>query len=188
MATKIQANRIREGMILNYEGKLVRVMKVQHITPGKGRAFVQAKMKDIITGTNVENKFASDDVFEKAHLDNVEMEFIYTDGENYYFMNLETYEQIPITAEFLGDSIKFLKENMKVNVQFYKEQPVGIELPRVVVLEVVETEPELKGATVTASTKPAKLENGITVQVPQFIKNGDKIKVNTQEFTYIERA
>jgi elongation factor P len=146
------------------------------------------KMRNFRTGTMVEHRFSSEDKVEKASLDEQEMEFLYDDGEYYYFMNTETYEQMHLLKDLLGDATNFLTPNLKVNVEFYEGKPISVELPASVDLTVVETEPSLKGATVSNVTKPAKLETGLVVQVPPFIAEGEKIRVSTSESAYLDRA
>lgn len=185
---KIKAIQIRKGNILVYNGELCVVTDSTHVTPGKGQALMQVKMKRLKDGSNVEQRFRPDESVEKATVTTKEMQFLYADGHNYVFMDNETYEQISLDDEFLGDSKYFLKDGMNVQVQFHESTPVGIELPASVELEVVETEPNIKGATVSSSYKPAKLENGLTVQVPPFIEIGDKIRVDTRDLKYLERV
>jgi elongation factor P len=145
-------------------------------------------MRNFRTGTMIEHRFSSEDKLEKASLDEHEMEYLYDDGEYYYFMNTETYEQMHLTKDLLGDATNFLIANLKVDVQFYEGKPLSVDLPPTVDLTVVETEPGIKGATVSNVTKPAKLETGLVVQVPPFIVEGEKIRVSTAESAYMERA
>ncbi len=185
---KIKAIQIRKGNILVYNGDLCMVTEATHVTPGKGQALMQVKMKRVKDGYNVEQRFRPDEAVEKAVVMTKEMQFLYADGTHYYFMDNETYEQISLDEEFLGDARYFLQDGMNVQVQVYQNTPVGIELPPSVELEVVETEPNLKGATVSSSYKPAKLSNGLTVQVPPFIETGDRIRVDTRDLKYLERV
>ncbi len=185
---KIKANQIRKGMILLYNNELHVVTEMMHITPGKGQAVVQTKMKNLQTGTNAEQRFRSGEDVEKAHLDNRKMEYLYKDGESYVFMDQETFEQIPISEEMLGDSHYFLLPNEVCDVSFYEGRAIGIELPATVELKVVETTPYLKTATVTSSYKPATMETGLIVQVPQFIEEGEILRIDTRENKYLERA
>jgi len=175
-------------MVVKFNNELYSVFKMEHRTPGNLRGFVQAKMRNFKTGTMIEHRFSSEDRLEKAMLDEQEMEYLYDDGEYFYFMNIETYEQMHLTKDLLGDATDYLIPNMKVAVEFYKGSPMSVELPPNVVLTVVETEPGLKGATVSNVTKPAKLETGLVVQVPPFINEGEKIRVSTSEGAYMERA
>ncbi len=185
---KIKATQIRKGMIIVYNDELHVVTDMQHFTPGKGQAGVQTKMKNLKTGNNAEKRFRSDDNVEKANLESRKMEYLYDDGDSFYFMDHETYEQIPISKELLGDSVGYLLPNTECDVVFYQENAIGVELPSSVDLKVVETQPYLKTATVTSSYKPAKLETGITIQVPQFIEEGQIIRVDTRDGKYLERA
>ena len=175
-------------MVVKFNNELYSVFKMEHRTPGNLRGFVQAKMRNFKTGTMIEHRFSSEDRLEKAMLDEQEMEYLYDDGEYFYFMNIETYEQMHLTKDLLGDATDYLIPNMKVAVEFYEGSPMSVELPPNVVLTVVETEPGLKGATVSNVTKPAKLETGLVVQVPPFINEGEKIRVSTSEGAYMERA
>jgi elongation factor P len=161
---------------------------MEHRTPGNLRGFVQVKMRNFKSGTMIEHRFSSEDRVEKAMLDEIEMEYLYDDGDYFYFMNTETYEQMHLMKELLGDATNFLIPNLKVHVEFYEGKPMSVELPPTVDLTVVETEPGLKGATVSNVTKPAKLETGLVVQVPAFITEGEKIRVSTSESAYMERA
>lgn len=165
-----------------------RVLDFQHRTPGNLRAFVQAKLRNIKNGSSTEVRFSSTENIERAMLEEVEMEYLYTDGESYHFMNTETYEQVALNTETLGDAMDYLVEGTKIKVEFFEGAPMGVELPSAVELTVVETTPELKGATASNSPKPAKLNTGVTVQVPPFIKEGDRIKVDPAKGVYLERA
>jgi elongation factor P len=175
-------------MVVVFNKELHTVFKMEHRTPGNLRGFVQAKMRNFRTGSMIEHRFSSEDKVEKASLDEQEMEYLYDDGEYYYFMNTGTYEQMHLTKELLGDATNFLIANLKVYVQFYDSKPISVDLPPAVDLTVTETEPGIKGATVSNVTKPATLETGLVVQVPPFIVEGEKIRVSTAESAYIERA
>jgi elongation factor P len=175
-------------MVIKYNNDLYSVFSVNHRTPGNLRGFVQARMRSLKNGTMIENRFSSEDKVEKAILDEIEMEYLYDDGEYFYFMNTENYEQMHLTKELLGDATSYLIPQLKVKVEFYEGKPMGVELPASVDLTVVETEPGMRGATVSNVTKPAKMETGLIVQVPPFINEGQKIRVNTAEGTYSERA
>jgi elongation factor P len=161
---------------------------MEHRTPGNLRGFVQVKMRNFKSGTMIEHRFSSEDKVEKASLDEQEMEYLYDDGEYYYFMNTETFEQMHLIKDLLGDATNFLIPNLKVNVEFYEGKPISVELPATVDLTVVETEPGIKGASVSNVTKPAKTETGLVVQVPPFINEGEKIRVSTSEAAYQARA
>jgi elongation factor P len=184
----IQATKMRPGMVIKYNNDLYSVFSVNHRTPGNLRGFVQARMRSLRNGTMIENRFSSEDKVEKAILDEVEMEYLYDDGESFYFMNTENYEQMHLTKELLGDATSYLIPQLKVKVEFHEGKPMGVELPASVEMTVVETEPGMRGATVSNVTKPAKMETGLIVQVPPFINEGQKIRVNTAEGTYAERA
>ncbi len=185
---KIKATQIRKGMIILYNNELHVVTAMSHFTPGKGQAGVQCKMKNIKSGSNAENRFRSDETVEKANLETRKMEFLYVDGEDYYFMDHETFDQIPISKEFMGDDIYYLLPNLECEINFYEGNPLGVELPSIVELKVVETQPNLKTATVTSSYKPALMETGLKVQVPQFIEEGQVLRIDTRDGKYLERA
>jgi elongation factor P len=184
----ISSTQMRPGMVIKFNNELHSVFSVAHRTPGNLRGFVQAKMRNLRSGNMTEHRFSSEDKVEKAQLDQIEMEYLYDDGEYFYFMNSENYEQMHLTKELLGDATSYLIPQLKVSVEFYEGKPISVELPPTVDLTVVETEPGLKGATVSNVTKPAKMETGLVVQVPPFITEGEKIRVNTAEGTYQERA
>lgn len=184
----ISSTQMRPGMVIKFNNELFSVFSVNHRTPGNLRGFVQAKMRSLRSGSMIEHRFSSEDRVERAQLDEQEFEYLYDDGEYYYFMNTENFEQMHLTKEILGDGVSYLIPQLKVAVEFYEGKPISVELPPTVDLTVVETEPGLRGATVSNVTKPAKLETGLVVQVPPFITTGEKIKVNTAEGTYQERA
>jgi elongation factor P len=184
----MNANDIRRGMLIMYNNAPHRVLDFQHRTPGNLRAFVQAKLRNIKNGSSTEVRFSSTENIERAILEEVEMEYLYSDGDQYHFMNTETYEQIGLDQETLGDAMDYLVEGTKIKVEFFEGAPMGVELPAAVELTVVETSPELKGATASNSPKPAKLNTGVTVQVPPFIKEGDRIRVDPAKGVYLERA
>ncbi len=185
---KIKATEIRKGMILEIDGDLYYVHSFTHLTPGKGQALIQTKLKNLQSGRMIDKRFSSSDKVEKASLEQQQMQYLYQDGDTYHFMNTENYEQISLPADLLGESVNFLKPNIEISVNFYDGDPISIDLPTVVELEVIETEPGLKNATVSNVNKPAKLETGVIIQVPQFINEGDIIKVNTQTGEYVSRA
>src|SRR5512139_2564804 len=184
----ISATQLRPGMVIKFNNDLFSVFSVVHRTPGNLRGVVQAKMRNLRSGSMSEHRFSSEDRVERAVLDEHEMEYLYDDGEYYYFMNTENFEQMHLTKEILGDGVQYLVPQLKVHVEFYEGKPISVELPATVDLTIVETEPGLKGATVSNVTKPAKLETGLVVQVPPFITEGEKIRVNTAEGAYLERA
>jgi elongation factor P len=184
----IPATQMRPGMIIKHNNDLHLVFSVEHRTPGNLRAFIQAKLRNVRTGAMFEHRFRSGDAIEKINVDEIAMEFLYQDGDNYYFMNTENYEQIHLTKDVLGDSVDYLIPNLQIKVEFYDGKAVGIELPQTVEMTVIETEPGLKSATASSVTKPAKMETGLVVQVPPFINEGEKIRVDTAEGAYLSRA
>jgi elongation factor P len=184
----ISSTQMRPGMVVKFNNELYTVFSVTHRTPGNLRGFVQAKMRSLRSGSMIEHRFSSEDRVEKALMEEQEMEYLYDDGEYYYFMNTDNYEQMHLMKDLLGDATQYLIPQLKVKVEFYEGKPISVDLPATVDLLVVETEPGLKGATVSNVTKPAKTETGLIVQVPPFITEGEKIRVNTSEGTYQERA
>jgi elongation factor P len=179
---------MRPGMIIKHNNDLHSVFSVEHRTPGNLRAFIQAKLRNLRTGAMFEHRFRSSDPIEKIVVDEIKMEFLYNDGDDYYFMDTGTYEQTNLKRDTLGDAVEYLTPNLQISVEFFDGKAVGIELPQTVELTVVETEPGLKSATASSVTKPAKTETGLVVQVPPFINEGDKIKVDTSEGAYLSRA
>jgi len=184
----IQATQLRAGMAILHEGNLCRILSVQHITPGNWRGMVQAKLRNLKSGNSFEYRFRSEDRVEKADLEEHEMEFLYAAGDDFHFMNTNSYEQVAITREDLGQAVDYLVPNTKVLVEFYEHRPVGVELPVTVDLRVAETQPGMKGATASNSGKPAVLETGLQVMVPQFVNVGDVVRIDTAEGKYLERA
>jgi len=184
----IAATQLRPGMVIKFNNELHSVFSMVHRTPGNLRGFVQAKMRNIRSGSMIEHRFSSEDKVERVAFDEHEMEYLYDDGEYYYFMNIENYEQMHLTKDILGDGVLYLIPQLKVNVEFYEGKPISVELPASVEMTVMETEPGLKGATVSNVTKPAKMETGLVVQVPPFINQGERIRISTSEGTYLERA
>src|ERR1700733_10551783 len=184
----ISATQLRPGMVIKFNNELYSISKMTHRTPGNLRGFVQVKMRSLRSGTMTEHRFSSEDRVDKAALEEQEMEYLYDDGEYYYFMNTENFEQMHLTRDILGDAIEFLVPQLKVHIEFYEGKPMSVELPPTVDLTVVETEPGLKGASVSDVTKAAKLETGLVVQVPPFINEGEKVRISTAEGTYQERA
>jgi elongation factor P len=187
MAT-IQATKLRKGMLFKLENDLYRALDVQHVTPGNLRGFVRVKARNLRSGTLADNKLRSEDFVERATLDERTMQYMYNDGSDYYFMDTDSFEQIHISSENLGDSVNYLIAEMVIQVEFYGSEPVGIELPQTVDLLVHDTPPAIKGATASAQLKPATLETGLVVQVPPFVSTGDKIRVNTETGEYLARA
>ena len=184
----IPATQMRPGMIIKHKDQLHLVFKVEHRTPGNLRAFIQAKLRNLKSGAMFDERFRSADAIEKVVVDSVSMEFLYADGDDYYFMNPVDYEQTVLKGSTLGDAVEYLTPNLQIKVSYHDGQAVGIELPSAVELEVVETEPGLKSATASSVTKPAKTETGLVVQVPAFINEGEKIRVDTSEGAYLSRA
>jgi elongation factor P len=184
----IPATQMRPGMIIKHNGELHSVFKVEHRTPGNLRAFIQAKLRNLRTGAMFEHRFRSPDPIEKVAVDEIKMEFLYHDGDNYHFMNQENYEQVALSAEVLGDAVDYMIPNMVIHIEFFDGKAVGVELPQTVDLKVVETEPGIKSATASSVTKPAKTETGLIVQVPPFINEGETIRVDTAEGAYLSRA
>ena len=170
------------------ENDLFRILELQHVTPGNLRGFVRVKMRNIRNGSLADNRFRSEDQVERAILDERQMQYLYQDGDDFYFMDTTNYEQIHLTGEALGDSVGYLKAEMTINVEFYGTEPVGIELPQTVDLKVTDTAPGIKGATASNQIKPATLETGVVVNVPPFINTGDLIRVNTETGEYLSRV
>jgi len=184
----ITATQLRVGMLLELDGALYRVMRMQHITPGNWRGMVQTKLRNLQSGSQLEKRFRSTDKVERATVDTQEMEFLYADGDQYVFMHPATYEQTTLTKDLLEDSLSYLVPNMRVTIDMFSDRAIGVTLPMTVELRVVETEPALRGATATASMKPATTETGLVVQVPQFVTDGDVVRVDTSAGKYIERV
>jgi len=186
---KINANSIRAGNILEHNGKLYVVSKTpEHTMPGKGGAFVQVEMKNLKTGTKVNERFRSSENVTRAYVEQKDYQFLYSDDDSIHLMDSTTFEQIQLDKEILGDKVRYLKEDMKVKVDFHETTPINIELPASVVLTIAETEPVVKGQTAANSYKPAVLDNGMRVTIPPFVNIGDKIVVNTETDSYVERA
>jgi elongation factor P len=184
----ISATQLRPGMVVKFNNDLYSIFSVNHRTPGNLRGFVQVRMRSLRSGSMTEHRFSSEDKVEKALLEEHEMQYLYDDGEYYYFMNTENFEQMHLMKDLLGDATQYLIPQLMVKVEFYEGKAMSVELPATVDLTVMETEPGMKGATISNVTKPAKLETGLVVQVPSFITEGEKIRVNTAEGTYQERA
>ena len=184
----ISAGDFRNGMTFEMDGQVVQVIEFQHVKPGKGAAFVRTKYKNVITGAVVETSFNPTAKFPTAFVERKDMQYSYNDGDLYYFMDLETYEQIPISKDVIGNAMDFVKEEETVKVLSYKGNVFGIEPPFFVVLEITSTEPGVKGNTATNATKPAIVETGAEIRVPLFINEGDKIRIDTRTGEYMERA
>ena len=185
---KINGNAIRPGNIIEHKGRLMRAVKLQQVKPGKGGAFAQIELKDIRDGTKMNERFRADESVERVRLDQVDYQFLFADGDMLTFMHLETFEQIEIQKDFIGDQGDFLQDGMTVVIEFYEEKPIGISLPDQVILTIEETEPVVKGQTAANSFKPAVCENGIRVMVPPFVGVGERIVVQTSDTTYLKRA
>ena len=175
-------------MVIVFEGKPCKVLDARHHTPGNLRAMMQTKLRDLRTGSSFEHRFRSADTVERAAMEQHEMEFMYADGTHYHFMNTENYEQTALSDDDLGDMAQWLTPGMRIQAEYYEGSPIGIDLPPSIELTVVSTEPTMKGATVSNVNKPAKLENGVTISVPPFINEGDRIRVDPTEGRYMERA
>jgi elongation factor P len=188
MASSIQATRIRKGMLIKVGNDLFRILDLHHLTPGNKRAHIQVRMRNIRTLTLADHKFRAEEDVERAVLDEREMQYLYNDGDHYYFMDTSTYEQIHISSEALGDSKDYLIPEAIIRVEFYDVEPVGIELPPTVDLVVKETVPGINRATASAQVKPATLETGLVIQVPPFVNEGDKVRVNTETGEYQSRV
>jgi elongation factor P len=186
--SSIQATRLRKGMLIKLGNGLFRILDLHHLTPGNKRAHIQARLRNIRTMTLADEKFRAEEDIERATLDEREMQYLYNDGDHYYFMDTTTFEQIHISQEAMGDSRNYLVPDAVIKVEFYDVEPVGIELPQTVDLEVKETVPGIKGATAGAQVKPATLETGLVVQVPPFVNEGDRIRVNTETGEYQSRV
>ena len=184
----ISAGDFRNGITFEMDGNVVQVIEFQHVKPGKGAAFVRTKYKNVITGAVVERSFNPTDKYPTAYIERKDMQYLYSDGDLYYFMDMETYEQQPIDKSKLGPAFQFVKENMEVKVLSYKGNVFGVEPPNFVELEVTETDPGFKGDTATNATKPATLETGAEIKVPLFINQGDMIRIDTRTGDYMERA
>ncbi len=184
----VKATQLRPGMIIRHEGDLYTIFSVDHRTPGNKRGAMQTKMRNLRSGSIMDYRFRAEEFVERAILDELEYQFLYSDAEGQHFMNVETYEQINLTKELLGDAVDYLIPNLPVKVEFYEGKPIGILLPDTLDMTVVDTEPSIQKATASAVMKPAKLETGLVVNVPPFVGNGDKIKVDTSEGRYIQRV
>jgi len=184
----IEASQLKRGAVINYEGKLMRIVELSLLTPGNWRSMVQMKLKDIKSGSVVQKRFRSNDKLEPAYLDARVMEYLYSTGTEHIFMDVKTLDQIPLSEEILEDAMKYILPNTQVNVQFYENNPLSVELPTTVTLKVTHTDPAIKGQTATNQYKPAELETGLKVNVPPFIQNDDSIKVDTRTGEYLSRA
>ncbi|HHW70045.1 MAG TPA: elongation factor P [Clostridiales bacterium] len=184
----IAAGDFRKGMTVEIDGEVCVIVDFQHVKPGKGAAFVRTKIRNIMTGVIVERTFNPSEKFPRAHIETKEMQYLYNDGTLYYFMDTQTYEQIPLDKEQVEEAMKYVKENMNVMIKFYQGNPFSVEPPNFVELEVVETEPGVRGDTASGGSKPATLETGAVINVPLFINKGDTIRIDTRTDEYIERV
>jgi elongation factor P len=185
---KINGNAIRPGNIVEHQGRLWRAVRIQHTQPGKGGAYLQVELKDIRTGTKLNERFRSSETVERVRLDEHEYQFLFAEDDNYTFMEQTTYEQITLNAELIGEPAVFLQEGMVVTVESYEGSPISVSLPETVTMKLVEADPVVKGQTAASSYKPAKLENGVRILVPPHVENGTRVVVNTADGSYIERA
>tara|TARA_Y100000590_G_C15185995_1_gene813104 strand:+ start:60 stop:620 length:561 start_codon:yes stop_codon:yes gene_type:complete len=184
---KISANEIKPGMLIEHKDDLWEVLKTKHVKPGKGGAFNQVEMKSINKNTKLNERFRSEQSVEKVSLDEIKHNYIYEDDANYFFMDQKSFEQINISKNAIGEKGKFLKENLEVNVIFYNDKPISVQLPNQINCKITETEVALKGQTVSSSYKPATLDNGINVMIPPFVENGDEILVDTRTLEYVKK-
>ena len=184
----VTAGDFRNGLTFDMDGDVMQIIEFQHVKPGKGAAFVRTKLRNVITGAVVEKTFNPTDKYPTALVERKEMQYLYSDGELYYFMDMDSYEQLPVDGGKLGDNFKFVKEEMMCKIMSYKGNVFGVEPPMFVVLEVTETEPGFKGDTATGASKPATLETGATIKVPLFVEIGDVLKIDTRTGEYLERA
>lgn len=184
----MNANDLRPGMVIKHNGELFSIFRAEHRTPGNLRAFVQARMRNLRTGAMNDHRFRSEDEVERAIIDETEMQYLYSDGDSYHFMNTENYEQLHLHKDVVGDRAQFMVPDVTLKVEFYEGRPIDVALPPTVDLKVVETEPGIKGGSATNVQKPAKLETGVIVQVPPFISEGEIIRVDTTQGTYLERV
>ena len=184
----LMAGDFRKGVTVEIDGQVWSIADFQHVKPGKGAAFVRTRLKNVMTGAVLERTFSPTDKYPRAHIETKEMQYLYNDGELYYFMDTETYEQLPLNHDQVEDAINFIVENMNVNIRFYKGNAFSVEAPNFVELTVTETEPGFKGNTATNATKPAKLETGAEIKVPLFLEEGERIKIDTRTGEYLERA
>ena len=186
---KINGNAIRPNMVIEHQGRLWRAVKIQHTQPGKGGAYLQVELKDLQSGTKMNERFRSSETVERATLEQRDYQYLYTDGDTYTFMDTNTYEQIDLNADMIGEEqIPYLQENMTVSVELHEETPIGVQLPTTVTLEITEADAVVKGQTASSSYKPATLENGVRTLVPPHIASGTRVVINTEDGSYVERA
>lgn len=186
---KINGNEIRPGNVIDYQGRLWRAVKTQHVKPGKGPAYMQVELKDLRDGTKLNERFRASETVERARLDEKQYQYLFAEGDSYTFMDNETYEQVSLTADMIGeDAVPFLQESMIVTVESYESEPIGVTLPQTVVMQIVEADAVVRGQTASSSFKPAVLENGVRIMVPPHIEAGTRVVVNTEDRSYVERA
>jgi len=185
---KVNGNELRPGAVIEHDGSLWVAVKTQTVKPGKGPAYNQVELKNLIDGRKLNNRFGSDEKVEQTHLEIRDFQFLYREGDMLVFMDIDTYEQISLAADFVGDRAAFLQDGMSVSLKLHGERPVSIALPDQVVLEIAEAEPTLKGQTAASSYKPAVLENGVRIMVPPFVSAGERVVVDTNEIAYVRRA
>ena len=184
----VVAGDFRNGVTFDMDGQVMQVIEFQHVKPGKGAAFVRTKLRNVITGGVIEKSFSPTDKFNDARIERRDMQYLYNDGDLYYFMDLESYEQVPIGQDLIGENFKFVKEEMICNIRSYQEKPFSVEPPMFVELEIIDCEPGVRGDTATGATKTATVETGATIRVPLFINTGDRVKIDTRTSEYLERA
>ena len=184
----MKATQIRKGNIVRIDGTLYKIMQMDHVTPGKGRAHIQTKLRNLLEGTQTEKRFRSDENVERVALETKQMQYLYADGDDYHFMDTESYEQVSLTKDSLGDNVYYLIPDSTLNMEWFEGSPIGLDLPPVVDLKVIETPPGVKDATASAQRKPATMETGLVVQVPSFIEEGETIRISTADGSYSERA
>lgn len=182
------ATQLKVGMVILHDGKPCRVTNVLHVTPGNWRGMVHAKMVNLMTGSQVEHRFRSEDKVERADLEHHPLQYLYRSGEDFTFMNTESYEMTNVSSEYLGDAVNYLMEGMTVEMSYFNGKPVAVDLPMFVELEIVETDPVMKGATISSSPKPAKLNTGLMTRVPQHMSVGDRVRIDTRDGSFVERV
>ena len=184
----VVAGDFKNGVTFDMEGQVMQVIEFQHVKPGKGAAFVRTKLRNVITGAVVEKTFSPTDKYQDARIDRKEMQYLYNDGDLYYFMDMESYEQVPLGTDIIGESLKFVKEEMICKINSYKEKVFAVEPPMFVELDIIYCEPGVRGDTATGATKNATVETGAVIRVPLFIDQGDKVRIDTRTGEYLERA
>ena len=184
----VTAGDFRNGLTFDMDGNVMQVVEFQHVKPGKGAAFVRTKIKNVITGSVIERTFSPTDKYQDARIDRKEMQYLYNDGDLYYFMDMESYEQVPLGTDIIGDSLKFVKEEMICKINSYKEKVFAVEPPMFVELDIIDCEPGVRGDSATGATKNATVETGAVIRVPLFIDQGDKVRIDTRTGEYLERA